>query len=348
VNWSERIVGGEELNRYLNGADRRTLGSRVGALIKQQRARWPLLDEGYRAFEQIEMKRIFVADAEVAVQLNPKRIRSTAAAVDKRSVGERPCFLCSENLPPEEKGIMYGDDLVILCNPYPVLDKHLSIVHRKHIEQKIEGNIETLLALAADLGPDYFVLYNGPQCGASAPDHLHFQACSRNILPIAQELAKDDPQTEPHCGVCEELGRDTFELFTLGGCGRGVVVFRGSDPQEISDWFYRTLEHLPRQAEAIEPMINVICIFEKGAYTIFLFPRSRHRPACFFAEGEDRLLVSPGAIDMAGVVIVPEREHFNKLSGDKMEAIYNEVSFPDDMINEMIEKATAGEEVGLQ
>ncbi|HKP84756.1 MAG TPA: DUF4922 domain-containing protein [Blastocatellia bacterium] len=342
MRWGERIINGGELDRYAKPGDGRILAARVNALIEQQRATWPLLNEGYVMLERIEMKRIPVAGSEVVVQLNPKRIRSTAAAVDTASLGKRPCFLCPENLPIEEKGIAYGGDLVILCNPYPILDKHLSIVHRKHVEQKIEGNVETLLSLAADLAPEYFVLYNGPRCGASAPDHLHFQACSRKLLPIESELRAGDNQGEADCNACEEARRDTFELFTLEGCGRSVVVFRGNDPEEMAAWFYRTLESLPRAAETAEPMLNLICTYERGTYTIYMFPRSRHRPASFFAEGEERLLVSPGAIDMAGVVVVPEREHFLKLSGARMEAIYREVSFSEDAVNDMLERVSSG------
>jgi len=338
VRWDERIISGEELTRYLNGGDGRSLVARVGALIEQQRARWPLVREGYDSLAGIETKRIHVAGSEVVAQHNPKRIRSTAAAVDKTSVDRRPCFLCAENLPLEEKGIAYGGDLVILCNPYPVLDKHLSIVHRKHIEQKIEGNVEALLSMAADLAPDYFVLYNGPRCGASAPDHLHFQACSRKLLPIEQELAAGDNFEEARCGVCEETARDTFELFALEGIGRSAVIFRGNDAEEIAQWFYRTLDNLPRGAEDVEPMVNIVCTFESGTYTLYLFPRSRHRPASFFAEGDARLLISPGAIDMAGVIVVPERDHFLRLGREQMEAIYSEVSYDEETVNEILER----------
>ena len=344
MNWDERIISGEELSRYLNGSESRGLVARVSAMIAQQRATWPLLREGYDALAEIETKRIAVASSEIVVQHNPKRIRSTAAAVDKTSLDKRPCFLCAENLPVEEKGIAYGTELVILCNPFPILDRHLSIVHRRHIEQKIEGNVETLLAMAADLAPDYFVLYNGPRCGASAPDHLHFQACSRKLLPVEQELASGDVTEEAHCSACEETQRDSFELFSLEGFGRSVIVFRGNDAEEIALWFYRVLDRLPRDAEGVEPMMNIICTYERGTYTLYMFPRTRHRPSCFFAEGDERLLISPGAIDMAGVVVVPEREHFARLGRQQMESIYSEVSFSDAAVNEILERVSSNGE----
>lgn len=344
MSWDERIISGEELAPYLNGSGVRGLVAQVCAMIEQQYATWPLLREGYDALAHIETKLIAVADSQVVVQHNPKRIRSTSAAVDKRSVDERPCFLCAENLPVEEKGIAYGSELVILCNPFPILDKHLSIVHRKHIEQKIDGNIETVLALAADLAPDYFVLYNGPRCGASAPDHLHFQACSRKLLPIEQELKAGDPAEEADCSVCEETRRDSFELFSLEGIGRSVIVFRGGNAEEIALWFYRVLDELPRDAQDAEPMMNVVCTYEEGTYSLYVFPRTRHRPTYFFAEGDARLLVSPGAIDMAGVVVVPERDHFARLGREQLEVIYSEVSFSDAAVGEILERVSSNGE----
>ena len=347
MNWNGRLIRDEELAEYLKNPDDRRLSSRAGALIEQQRATWPLLAEGIAALREIETKRVPVAESAVVVQHNPKRIRSTAAAVDKSAIEKRPCFLCAENLPPEEKGLAYGADLGIFCNPFPVLNKHLTIVHRLHVEQTIIGNFEMLLNLAADLAPDYFALYNGPQCGASAPDHLHFQACSREVLPIEDDLRAVITSDPAHCDVCEATPRDQFELFTLAGCGRSVVVLRGSNAEEIARWFYRIVDELPRPEghiePHIEPMMNIVCTFDRGAYTTFLFPRERHRPASFFAEGEARLIVSPGAIDMAGVIVTPRPEDFNRLDGAQVEAVFAEVSLDDERVNEILERVTDGE-----
>ena len=343
MNWNDRLIGDDELSSYLKNADDLGWVARTDALIEQQRATWPLLADGINALRAIETKRVPVAESEVIIQHNPKRIRSTAAAVDKTAIEKRPCFLCAENLPAEEKGLAYGAHLGIFCNPFPVLNKHLTIVHRRHVEQTIHGNFELLLELAADLGPDYFALYNGPQCGASAPDHLHFQACSREVLPIEQDLRAEITSDPAHCDVCEAQPRDLFELFTLAGCGRSVIVLRGNDAQEVALWFYRIVGEMPRPEGHIEPMMNVICTYEKGIYTTFLFPRAKHRPASFFAEGEARLIVSPGAIDMAGVIVTPRPEDFNRLDGAQVEAVFAEVSLDDERVNEMLEQLMNGE-----
>lgn len=335
MNWDRRLIGEQELSAYRDEDDE-SLAAYVAALIDQQYDAWPLFREGRDSFEQIETKRVQVGESEVVIQHNPRRIRSTGASVDKASISARTCFLCPDNLPAEEKGIAYGQ-LVILCNPFPVLDRHLSIVHRDHIPQRIDGNVETLLSLAQDFGSSYFVLYNGPECGASAPDHLHFQACSRELLPIETRLFEDEPVMSEDCSYCEETARNTFELFTLGGCGRSIVVLRGGDRDEIAHWVYEVIEELALQTDREEPLINIVCTYDPRMWTVYLFPRAKHRPASFYAEGEDRLVVSPGAIDMAGVFVVPEREHFEKIDGPRIAAIFSEVSMNAELVNDLID-----------
>lgn len=336
MTWDDKIIDDDEL-LDLEDEGEAVLEERVAALIDHQIENWPLLQQGYEAFSRIETKRVQVSESDVVIQHNPGRIRSTGAPVDKTSVENRKCFLCPENLPAEERGIAYDEDLVILCNPFPVLERHLSIVHREHIPQQIEGNVERLLALAHDLGSSYFVLYNGPECGASAPDHLHFQACSRELLPVEENLYEDEPKMAEDCNYCEETARQSFELFTLGGCGRAIVVFRGGNPQELSHWVYEVIKELGLQTDKDEPMINIICTYDPMIWTLYLFPRAKHRPAAFYAQGADRLVVSPGAIDMAGVVVVPEREHFDRIDSAIMESIFAEVSMNVDIVNDLVD-----------
>ena len=296
-----------------------------------------MLAEGYEGFAAIQTKRLINDDSYLVIQHNPRRIRSTAAPVDRQSVAARGCFLCAESLPPEEKGLEFGN-LILLCNPFPVLDRHLSIVHRDHVEQKIEGNLEMLLALAAELSPAYFVLYNGPQCGASAPDHLHFQACSRRLLQIEESVRNTESSNTESCSTCQESANQGLELFTLRDTGRSVIVFRTGSDDELTGWVYSTLSHLPTPIEGGEPMVNIICTFDQNLWTLYLFPRTRHRPSCFFAEGEKQLLISPGAIDMAGVVVVPHRDHFDRVDSATIEQIFSEVSLSEVETNEVTER----------
>jgi len=344
MNWNERIITESELAPYIDG-NRKTLGDLARSLIRQQKQTWPMLRDGYEALSQAKTKQLKAEESNIVVQYNPRRIRSVAAKVDKASVEARGCFLCPDALPVEEKGIAFGDDLVILCNPFPILDNHLSIVHRQHIEQRIYGNVESLLRLARDLGPEFFVLYNGPRCGASAPDHLHFQACSRTLLPIEKDLGSDESDVAAHCDMCAE-GREGFELFALEGAARSVVIFRGNRANLLADWIYKTIAGLAGDEYNEEPMINLVCTYDPAHWTVYLFPRAKHRPARFFAEGEEQLLVSPGAIDMAGVIVVPELAHFEKITAQDVEAIYREVSRDVEAVNSVIERVSESSMMG--
>jgi hypothetical protein len=336
MNWQDRILSADELKPFFDRVTADKLSTQVAALIAHQKAYWPQLKEGYEALAQIETKRLEIDDASVIVQHNPKRVRSTAAAVDKTSIAARRCFLCADNLPAEEKGIAYDEEYVILCNPFPVLDKHLVIAHREHIEQKIEGRIEAMLALALDLGEEYFVLYNGPECGASAPDHFHLQALSRAVLPIEESLRQSEPPAESDCGVCEDMQRGNFELFTLTDARRSAIVFRGASRVELAAWIYQTIEGLAAATNKTEPMMNFVCFCERGVFTVLLFPRAKHRPACFFAEGEDRLVISPGAVDMAGILVVPEHLHYEKIDAEKVSRIFSEVSLSSELVEQIV------------
>jgi hypothetical protein len=334
MTWDDKIITDKELASFSEGPRGNQLASRVAALIEHQKRNWPLLREGYESLQKAELRRISLPGTQgggVVLQLNPKRIRSTAAPVDKASVDARRCFLCPESLPPEEKGIAYGETLIITCNPYPVLDRHLSIIHRQHIPQRIEGNVETLLDLARDLGPDYFVLYNGPQCGASAPDHLHFQACSRTLLPIEDDLR----------------GRTASDqVIALTGCGRSVIVYRGGDTRVLARSIYQSLDALARTGAphgsdvSGEPMVNIIATNCERGWTVYLFPRARHRPASFYAEGEERLTISPGAIDMAGVVVMPDAEQFRRVTPERVGEILSEVSLDRKSVDKVVLKLT--------
>jgi hypothetical protein len=341
VNWQERYLTETELKSFRKSQSNYPLADDVGALIEHQKANWPMLGEGYRGLTQTETRRIEADGSSVIAQHNPARIRSTAAAVDKASVQARKCFLCADNLPPEEKGIEYNENLVILCNPYPVVDKHLVIAHKSHVEQKIAGHIEDLLSLAFDLGETYFVLYNGPECGASAPDHFHLQAGSRAQLPIEEVLQASEPPAEVDCDVCEDLARRDFELFTIADFGRSAIIFRGASRIEILSWANQVIQALAQATGKTEAMMNLICFFERGIFTLILFPRARHRPACFFAEGEDRLVISPGAVDMAGILVMPEHADYEKIDAAQIEAIFSEVSLNIDFVEDVVGQACA-------
>jgi hypothetical protein len=331
MNWAGRLFHPESVGggQGAGDFDHPSLGDRVAALIRHQTANWPMLRDGYQALVQVKTRRLENPEAAgsfVIVQHNPARIRSTAASVDQASVQSRKCFLCPENLPAQEMGLEYGHDLIIACNPFPVLDRHLSIIHRRHVAQQLDGQMETLLELARDLGPGYLVLYNGPRCGASAPDHLHLQACSRRLLPIESSL-----------GDVGQSGSLSFAIGIFEDFGRNVIVLRGSRAGDLSAAVNQLLANFAHATgDESEPMINIISTHRDGLYTVYVFPRARHRPACFFAEGDKRITVSPGAIDMAGVIVVPREEDFARVGARQAYEIFSEVSASKQLVRDLI------------
>jgi uncharacterized protein DUF4922 len=326
MDWRDRIIGIEELRPYLTQCrpDESAPGFRglVEALARQQSETWPMLRDAAAGLARVECKILSAKGSEVIAQFNPQRIVSTAAKVDAATIKQRPCFLCSENMPPEERGIEFGADFVALYNPFPVLPRHLVINSRRHIPQTIDGNFGTLLDLALDLGDEFFAIYNGARCGASAPDHLHFQACERKSLPIIPEIDAWEKRS---------LSNDSgVETFTLNDYRLNALIARGSDRAALIEWFDRSLRSLAEITVAeSEPMINLVVTHDGGRgnrWTVIIFPRAKHRPDRYFAEGDAKLTVSPAAIDLAGILVVPQPDHFTRITSRDAEEIYAEVT----------------------
>jgi hypothetical protein len=333
MSWEERIVGIEELRPYLSNKSTPDFRSLVEGLIEQQQATWPMLRKAVEGLAEVKYKRLSVKGAEVFAQFNPKRIVSTAATVDAATIKRRPCFLCPDNLPPEERGVEFGADFVTLCNPFPVLPRHLVITSRQHIPQSIEGNFGTLLDLARDLGQSFFALYNGPACGASAPDHLHFQACERELPPIFRDLEGWKRQVwSSDSGI---------EIFAPHGYRLNALIIRGFQRDALVRWFGRALRLLAKTTGAeAEPMVNLVATVNGNEWTVIVFPRSRHRPSCYDAEGDAKLTVSPAAIDLSGALVVPNPSHFDRIGSWEVEKIYAEVTLDQERFDSWLGKLT--------
>ncbi|MDX2043222.1 MAG: DUF4922 domain-containing protein [Acidobacteriota bacterium] len=361
MNWESRLLSEEELSHWYgteSGSDRvpgmspnqanpvatapgsapppegGTTNAMARALLAQQIATWPMLREAVAGLEEVAFKHFTIKGFDIFAQFNPARIVSTTAKVDAATISQRPCFLCAENLPPEEKGIAFGDRFVILCNPFPVLLDHLVIATREHTPQAIAGNFDAMLDLAEGLGEDWFVLYNGPRCGASAPDHFHFQACSREGVPLFNDfdfwLERDSKET----GYV--VNHDY--RFNLMACG-------GSERQQLVDWLERAIANLAAVTNSeTEPMLNLIATFQQGQWAVFILPRGKHRPACYDAESDAKLTISPAAIDLAGVVVVPQPEHFTRVTAEDLEGIFAEVGLSQDQMNDWLKRIQESEQ----
>lgn len=287
---------------------------RVEALFRRQRDAWPLLAAGLAGLGTARTRAVRAGGAEVRVRHVPHRVASTTAKVDPASVAARPCFLCAANLPPEQEGLGWGADFTLLCNPFPVVDRHLTVVHREHRPQLLDGQVGTMLDLA-DALPGSFVLYNGPRCGASAPDHLHLQAGSRTELPLVNAVA----------------GREgpAFEVW-----GVRVLLLRG-DRARLLDESHRALALLAgATGRGPEPWCNVVAFREEdGSFALVLFPREKHRPEAFHSGD---LRVSPAGIDLSGLLVAPFEADFERLSGDVVEAVFREVTLPEEPFREVV------------
>lgn len=246
----------------------------------------------------------------VNCQYNPTRIRSSAAKTDAASIAKRPCFLCKENRPPEQESIDWRGKYELLQNPFPIFPQHLTIPTYEHIPQRMKGRFGDMLALAKDL-PAYTIFYNGPQCGASAPDHMHFQAGTRRFMPIEQEWQE---RIGEHLAVCGHA-----RLHIMANDPRNTLVMIAEDEADAVSLFEKICESLPK------PMINVLCYYENNQWFTFIFPRTKHRPACYFASGDEQMIISPASVDIGGVFITAREQDFERLDSTLLEGILQEV-----------------------
>jgi hypothetical protein len=295
------------------------LVSDIDHLLADQISSWPLLARGVEGLRASLTRVERVAGHELLVRHIPHRIVSTTAAVDSESIAKRPCFLCPSNLPKEEHGIPFDSEFAIYCNPFPILDRHLTIVRMDHRPQRIAGSFHAMLRLAEAL-PDSFIIYNGAKCGASAPDHMHFQSCSRAVFPIERDTRGIDGPAIPNYA-------------------RRVFVFRSRDGSELSERLYALLEILTEvTGSAGEPMVNIAAFYNAGEWTAYVFPRGKHRPRVF-ETGE--LTVSPATIDLCGVLVVPVENDFRCIRGPEIERIFEEVTLPENEFSHVLERLEA-------
>lgn len=255
----------------------------------------------------------------VRVQHNPGRTASTLADVRVEGVAGRPCFLCAHSLPEGQKAVIYRDEYLVLCNPMPVFPAHFTVSRVAHEGQSIAGKAGALLRLAGDFGPRFRLLYNGPRCGASAPDHMHFQAAPAGLMPVEGEVgAADRVFIRKAGGVSVSLAWNI---------GREVVILAGADPAAVAEAFgsfAHALAGALRTGE--EPMMNIICLCEKRRYTMLVFPRATHRPHAFYLTGDDRISVSPAVVEMGGIIVTPRIMDFERMDAACVEGIFREVS----------------------
>jgi hypothetical protein len=294
-------------------------------LLSEQKETWPRLREGCESLRNARERHLACRGFSVRLQHNPGRIKSSMADVTPKEGSRGSCFLCLDHLPEDQKGILYRDVYLILCNPMPVFSSHFTVSHLDHRRQDIADQIDVFVQIMTDLGSDWMVLYNGPRCGASAPEHLHFQVVPSGQMPIETEIRENKRFT----GTVQV---DGVLLARMSELGREAIFLQGDDPLALGTVFNRFLKAL-REVLRIEeePMINIagFCIETKGKerrWRLLIFPRRKHRPDAFFRKGNARVVISPGIIDMAGLMITPVEMDFDRVDAARVEDLYAEVS----------------------
>ncbi len=307
-------------------------------LLLRQRKDWPMLTKGFESLKSVQVRSFEYDGFVMKVQFNPGRIVSSSAKVDKKSISERKCFLCRQNLPPEQEGVPYGDYMV-LANPFPIFSEHFTIPHIDHIPQLIKGAFEPMLELTKAMQPRYTLFYNGPRCGASAPDHLHFQGGEQGFMPMDHHW----PDLVERYGQWI-VNEDRLRLARVDDGLRRYVIFESDDKDALVRRFDRLYElfasvsgkDTSRTDPDEEPMLNILASWENDRWRIIIFLRRKHRPDRYFLEGDRQMMFSPASVDFGGMCIIPVERDFRRITSDDLVSMFQELSATPQMLDAVI------------
>ena len=281
----------------------------LDTFFDSQLQEWSMARENHEALHKVWYRELASAKSPVPlrVQRNPARLVSTGAKIDNASIASRPCFLCAANRPKEQQSFTLNEEFEWLVNPFPILLHHYTIASKQHRPQRFLDAYDAMIQATKSLSEEYIVFYNGPKCGASAPDHLHLQA----------GIAKEIPLVEYAKNLIPEGSVQTIAPF-------GYLAYLINDT-EGSNTFHQLYESLPIPEEEYEPRMNVVAYRKGDKVTLIVIPRHAHRPHCYSKEGDAKCLISPGALDMCGLLITPRLEDFEHLTATQAADILSEV-----------------------
>ena len=287
-----------------------TIKEQVNELFEQQLSVWEMARNNFEGLKTVQIREFDFDGFGVKVQFNPARMVSSGAKVDAKTIAQRKCFLCAANRPEVQRGIEWRD-YDILINPFPIFPRHLTIPRREHVDQRLVPYISDMFDLAREL-PDFVVFYNGPKCGASAPDHMHFQAGNADFLPLVGDYFNLKSQ-----GKCTmhnaQFTIDGVDIYTIDDYLRVVYCIESCDRDALSQVFMKLYNSWVKE-EGVEPMMNVVCLYREGKWYLFVIPRGAFRPWQYTAEGDKQLLVSPATVEVSGLFITPVKEHFERIT----------------------------------
>ncbi|HVN47215.1 MAG TPA: DUF4922 domain-containing protein [Bacteroidota bacterium] len=324
------MLSAKTIFRFETPSNAEALSSLCRRLLLQQQETWQQLSEDYSSFASVQTRDIDCGTFHVQAQFNPHRIASTGADVTSHALRHRTCFLCVEHLPEPQKGILFQDTFLILCNPVPIFRQHFTVSSIAHVPQSFENNFESFLSLAKEISPDFSIFYNGPKCGASAPDHLHFQISPVNSIPVERDAV--------HCRTIVEQFHDVAVL-TINDYGRLAIVIESANNDELRTWFFQLLRAWRAMANlSDEPNFNIIASYQNKAWRLIVFPRNKHRPDIFFQEERERIMISPAAVDMGGLLVTPREQDFLRVDAPLIKSIYNEVGMPESFLPKLLSR----------
>ena len=317
---SQKLFSNRVIESFIDQGD---YSNAAKLLLDSQKTRWELLSSNYEEINNVQVKSFWYDGYKIKVQFNPKRIKSTVADVDDKSIAERTCFLCVENLPEEQMGIILLDKFLLLCNPYPILPRHFTISSFDHQPQRIENYFNDMLEMSKQLSSNFTLLYNGPACGASAPDHFHFQAGTKLYMPIEDDIQ----QMKNDFG--NVIINDEERILSLIDDGiRRIILIESGDQSTVNKIFKKVFNvYKNLSSNPVEPMMNIICTYENEfGWNVIIFLREKHRPKYFYYEEPERVLVSPASIDLGGLLVTPREKDFEIMNKELVGEIFNEVS----------------------
>ena len=309
--------------------------SSISRFFNRQLEVWTDARHRFRDLKHVETRQF---SDQLKLQWNPARIVSTGAKIDKKTLGERPCFLCDKNRPKEQMSKQIDEKFHLLVNPFPILPVHFTIPARKHQPQLIYknyGEMHRFISLHSDL----MVFYNGPKCGASAPDHLHFQAGTNGILPLQTNWQRLSRNLTDIISLNDEEKISVVRDFIVPAF---VIISKSAESDEAL--FRRLYKAMPQRGDETEPMMNIISWRKGEEFISVVIPREKHRPEAYFAEGDAQFVVSPGALDMSGLIITPREEDFRKLTEEKALSLLQECGVSEEKMNAIIAKLKAAKD----
>lgn len=309
--------------------------SSISRFFNRQLEVWTDARHRFRDLKHVETRQF---SDQLKLQWNPARIVSTGAKIDKKTLGERPCFLCDKNRPKEQMSKQIDEKFHLLVNPFPILPVHFTIPARKHQPQLIYknyGEMHRFISLHSDL----MVFYNGPKCGASAPDHLHFQAGTNGILPLQTNWQRLSRNLTDIISLNDEEKISVVRDFIVPAF---VIISKSTESDEAL--FRRLYKAMPQRGDETEPMMNIISWRKGEEFISVVIPREKHRPEAYFAEGDAQFVVSPGALDMSGLIITPREEDFRKLTEEKALSLLQECGVSEEKMNAIIAKLKASKD----